>query len=138
MSDLHATYGAKGLEILAFQCSQFLDQAPGTDEEFLNTLKYVRPGKGYVPSFPIFSKVEVNGGDAHSFWQAVRASCPMSPTLGGQICPYDVIKWKPVTPADVAWNFEKVLISKKGVPVRRFSADSEKEPLAQAIEGEHS
>lgn len=27
----------------------------------LNILKYVRPGGGFVPKFPVFSKVEVNG-----------------------------------------------------------------------------
>lgn len=31
------------------------------NHETLNILKYVRPGGGYVPKFPIFGKVEVNG-----------------------------------------------------------------------------
>lgn len=31
------------------------------NEEMLNILKYVRPGGGFVPKFPMFSKVEVNG-----------------------------------------------------------------------------
>ena len=70
-----------------------------------------------MPPFPIFSKVDVNGGTAHAFWQAVKAACPVTP--GGIICPYDVIKWKPVTCADVGWNFEKVLIDRKGRPTAR-------------------
>lgn len=31
------------------------------NHEMLNILKYVRPGGGFVPKFPVFSKVEVNG-----------------------------------------------------------------------------
>lgn len=31
------------------------------NEEMLNILKYVRPGGGFVPKFPVFAKVEVNG-----------------------------------------------------------------------------
>lgn len=31
------------------------------NHEILNVLKYVRPGGGFVPKFPVFGKVEVNG-----------------------------------------------------------------------------
>lgn len=31
------------------------------NHETLNILKYVRPGGGFVPKFPLFGKVEVNG-----------------------------------------------------------------------------
>lgn len=31
------------------------------NHETLNILKYVRPGGGFVPKFPVFGKVEVNG-----------------------------------------------------------------------------
>lgn len=31
------------------------------NEETLDILKYVRPGGEFVPRFPIFAKVEVNG-----------------------------------------------------------------------------
>lgn len=31
------------------------------NHETLNILKYVRPGGGFVPKFPVFGKIEVNG-----------------------------------------------------------------------------
>jgi glutathione peroxidase len=94
-------------------------------------LKYVRPGAGYVPPFPIFSKIEVNGADSHPLWVMMREACA-SPS--GIICPYDVIKWKPVTTADIGWNFEKVLISKKGIPIRRYDSGAMSDELTKDIE----
>lgn len=34
---------------------------PEVNHETLNILKYVRPGGGFEPKFPVFGKVEVNG-----------------------------------------------------------------------------
>ena len=56
--------GAKyacGFSVLEFPCNQFGYQEPGTNQEILNGLKYVRPGNGFQPNFPFFEKVEVNG-----------------------------------------------------------------------------
>lgn len=51
-------------EVLAFPCNQFGYQEPGENKyEIMNCLKYARPGYGYAPNFPIFSKIEVNGKD---------------------------------------------------------------------------
>lgn len=33
------------------------------NHETLDILKYVRPGGGFVPKFPVFGKVEVNGSN---------------------------------------------------------------------------
>lgn len=49
------------LRVLGFPCNQFGMQEPGTNDEILSGLKYVRPGHGFVPKFPIFTKTEVNG-----------------------------------------------------------------------------
>lgn len=32
-----------------------------------------------------------------------------------------LIDWTPVTGSDVSWNFEKFLVSKKGVPYKRYN-----------------
>lgn len=54
--------GTCDFEILAFPCHQFGREEPGKNEyEVLNGLKYVRPGYGYVPNFPLFNKSDVNG-----------------------------------------------------------------------------
>ena len=71
---------ARGLEILAFPCDQFGHQEPGTDAEiaaFCDT--------SYHVTFPIFSKIEVNGAKAHPLyvWLKVRrAVCSAPPSSG--------------------------------------------------------
>jgi len=110
LEKLNSNYSSRGLEILPFQCSQFLNHGPGTDLEISNSLKFVRPGGGYEPAFgPIFSKVDVNGADAHPLWKKLRSSCPLTP--GGILQPvgYPPIAWTPITTSDVQWNFEKIL-----------------------------
>lgn len=122
LTKLHNKYNDQGLEILAFQVSQFLNQAPGTDAEFLNSLKYVRPGGGFVPPFEIFSMIEVNGAGRHPIWAAFFDQCPFSPS--GYINPpgYPPTSWTPLAVSDVAWNFEKVLIGRDGKPSVRYDS----------------
>lgn len=43
-----------------------------TEEEIPLSLKYVRPGNGFVPNFPLFSKIDVNGADTHPVFQYLR------------------------------------------------------------------
>jgi glutathione peroxidase len=77
----------------------------------------VRPGNGFVPSFDLTQKVDVNGAFADGTWQKMKRACPAVS---------DVIAstpWltSPVTPWDVAWNFESFLIDRTGRPFRRYS-----------------
>ena len=135
LEKLNSNYSSRGLEILPFQCSQFLNQGPGTDLEFSNSLKFVRPGGGYEPAFgPIFSKVDVNGADAHPLWKKLRSSCPLTP--GGILQPvgYPPIAWTPITTSDVQWNFEKILISRKGIPSLRFNPSAMDDDMRAEIE----
>ena len=69
-----------GFSVLAFPCNQFAYQEPGASaREIMNGLKYVRPGAGFEPNFPLFQKIQVNGAqedpiytfvkvDYNSFW----------------------------------------------------------------------
>ena len=49
------------LEVIGFPCNQFGYQEPSENFELMNTLKYVRPGYGFVPDFPVVGKLDVNG-----------------------------------------------------------------------------
>eukprot|EP00962_Isochrysis_galbana_P059064 scaffold32450_cov107-Isochrysis_galbana.AAC.4 len=62
MNSLAAKYGDK-LAILGFPCNQFGHQTNEDNDEFLNTLKHVRPGNGFEPAetVTIFEKCDVNG-----------------------------------------------------------------------------
>lgn len=126
MNELMDKFNGKGLVILGFPCNQFGHQENGSGIEILNSLKYVRPGNGFEPKIELFSKVSVNGEEAHPLFFYLKEKMPF---------PYDndpsaadllmktgkSILWSPVRRSDVAWNFEKFLIDSNGVPFKRYS-----------------
>ncbi|CAI5658670.1 unnamed protein product [Oreochromis niloticus] len=130
-------FGHLNFTVLGFPCNQFGLQSPEVNHEMLNILKYVRPGGGFVPKFPVFSKVEVNGlnedplftflkrcrcltlknSDTMSFPVSPQESLPfVNPVIG------DIKKfyWSPIKVNDIRWNFEKFLITANGMPFKRY------------------
>ena len=149
MNAIAEKFGDK-INVIGFPCNQFGHQTNENDGEFLNTLKYVRPGNGFEPKFEILGSVQVNGRNSHPLFKWMRSTikCPQDPEgdskgLGCDdndilVLPRDafggttVTLWTPVTRTDIAWNFEKFLIDKNGDVVRRYSrfyptADIEKD-----------
>lgn len=122
MNQLHQRLGVHGLVVLGFPCNQFGHQENATNEELLQSLKYVRPGRGFEPNFPIFDKCEVNGANAHPLFTFLKEHLPLpsdNPTCFMSDC--KSIIWSPVQRSDIAWNFEKFLIAPNGEPFRRYS-----------------
>ena len=111
LQKLYDTYHAQGLEILAFPCDQFGHQEPGTDEAIQQFCQL-----NYGVTFPVFSKIEVNGAGAHPLYQYLTAQKP------GANGP------------DIDWNFAKFLIDRSGKVVERFEPAVTPEMLAQPIE----
>lgn len=70
---------ACGLRIVGFPCNQFGYQEPAKNKyEILNGLKYVRPGHGFEPTFPLFEKIDVNGkneDEIYSFFKVSSVFC---------------------------------------------------------------
>ena len=87
---LHKQYRDQGFEILGFPCAQFLNQEHPSNEE-IKRLSVERFGV----EFKMFSKVNVNGGDAHPLFQYLRTN---STLRGGRI----------------RWNFGKFLVTRTG------------------------
>ena len=60
---------------LAFPCNQFGHQTNEGNDEFLNTLKYVRPGDGFEPAetITVFGKGDVNGENAMPLFKWLKA-----------------------------------------------------------------
>ena len=110
LQELHQQSGPKGLAVLGFPCNQFGSQDPGSDEEIGAFCQ-----KNYGVSFPMFSKVDVNGEDAHPLFQWLRTE------QGGLLG--DAIKW----------NFTKFLVDKDGNVVERYAPNAEPSSLAPAI-----
>ena len=100
----------QGFAVLAFPCNQFGAQEPGTDAEILEFAT-----SKYDATFPMFSKIEVNGPGACELYAWLREQ------TGG---------------ADIQWNFEKFLVDRDGNVVERFSPMTTPEdiaPKAQAL-----
>nr|XP_051711025.1 epididymal secretory glutathione peroxidase isoform X2 [Oryctolagus cuniculus] len=106
-----------GLVVLGFPCNQFGKQEPGQNSEILPALKYVRPGKGFVPNFQLFEKGDVNGGKEQNIFTFLKHSCPHPSGILGSL---RHISWEPIEVHDIRWNFEKFLVGPDGVPVMRW------------------
>ncbi|XP_056325802.1 glutathione peroxidase 9 [Danio aesculapii] len=116
MNALMDMYGGQRFTVLGFPCNQFGLQSPEENHETLNVLQYVRPGSGFLPKFPIFSRIEVNGSDEDPLYAYLKESLPfVNPVIG------DIRKlyWSPIKANDVRWNFEKFLITADGRPYKR-------------------
>ncbi|TDH71612.1 hypothetical protein CCR75_003522 [Bremia lactucae] len=118
------------LVIIGCPCNQFGHQENLNGEEIYQSLRHIRPGKGFEPAFDLTEKTEVNGANAHALFNFLRITLPypcdrtlldeMSAPSGVFSHPMRLI-WMPVTRADVSWNFEKFLISPDGTPYKRYS-----------------
>jgi glutathione peroxidase len=113
LEQLNQDYRPQGLRVLGFPCNDFGAQEPGTNAEIANFCE-----TSYGVSFDMMDKVHAKGAEQHPLYQ----------TLTNSVKPQ----------GDVAWNFEKFLISKQGEVVARFGSGvtPTSEELIQAIEAE--
>ncbi|NYU08613.1 glutathione peroxidase [Enterobacteriaceae bacterium CCUG 67584] len=110
----------EGFSVLGFPCNQFLGQEPGSEEEIKTFCSTT-----YGVTFPMFSKVDVNGENRHPVYQKLIAAAPtaLAPEGSGF---YERMVSKgraPLSPEDILWNFEKFLIGRDGKVIQRFSPD---------------
>jgi len=129
-NQLKAQFGPSGFEIIGFPCDQFDNQEPGENSEILNTLKYVRPGFGFVPNFLMSQKSDVNGQDEIPLYTFMKTRCPPSQLFLGDT---PSMMWDPVFYYDIPWNYEKFLIDKKGQPFKRYNPSTSPINLGQDI-----
>jgi len=103
---LYRKYKDKGLVVIGFPCNQFANQEPG-DEKSIAAGCMI----DYQVTFPMFSKIEVNGENAHSMYKYLKSE--LSSIFG---------------PA-IKWNFTKFLLDKNGKPLKRFSPFNKPEEI---------
>jgi len=127
MNQLIGKFGSKGFVILGFPCNQFAFQENMGNGEILNILKFVRPGNGYIPAFPLFQKVDVNGAGADPLFKWLRDKLPLSVDnpYGPFLMLQKLMLWEPASRTDIDWNFAKFLIGRNGFPIKRWSEDVE-------------
>lgn len=137
-----ATTFSGDLVVLGFPSNQFGHQTQEKDCEVLNLLKHVRPGNGYEPNFPMFSKLDVNGADESEIFKFLKAALPYpSDDKGGNGADHitdmtvgQPMLWAPIRRSDITWNFEKFLINQEGRPVKRYSPKFPTEDMAADIQ----
>lgn len=135
MNELMEKYSSKGLSILGFSSNQFGHQENCTTGEVLDQLKHIRPGNGFVPKIEMMGKVDVNGNNADPLFKFLKEKLPLpSDDTVSFLDNPDFIIWRPVQRSDIAWNFEKFLIDRSGVPVKRFSKKFFTKDIAEDIE----
>ena len=111
LEKLYRDYKDKGLVILGFPCNQFAGQEPGGEKEISEgCLIY------YGVSFPMFSKIDVNGSTAEPIYKYLKSELPGFP--GNEI----------------KWNFGKFMLDRNGKPYKRFSPFTKPEKLRKVIE----
>ena len=111
---LEALYQAlkdDGFSVLGFPCNQFGAQEPGNETEIGAFCQ-----RNYGVSFPMFAKIDVNGGHAHPLFRYLTHEKPG--LLGSE---------------PVKWNFTKFLIGRDGLPVARYAPQTKPESLQPAI-----
>ncbi|KAK5881372.1 hypothetical protein CesoFtcFv8_022179 [Champsocephalus esox] len=117
LNALMEMYGDLNFTVLAFPSNQFGLQSPEVNHETLNVLKYVRPGGVFVPRFPVFGKVEVNGINEEPLFTYLKESLLyVNPVIGD----LKKLYWSPIKVNDIRWNFEKFLITADGLPFKRY------------------
>ncbi|MGI6105931.1 MAG: glutathione peroxidase [Raoultibacter sp.] len=125
---LYSEYGSQGFEILDFPSNQFMNQAPGTDEEITEFCTL-----NYGTTFPRFAKIDVNGKNADPLFVWLKEQAPVDEEKAS----FDKMTklMKPFAkPGDISWNFGKFLINRNGEVDGRFSPGYTPDKLATRIE----
>jgi glutathione peroxidase len=106
---LYAKYKDQGLVITGFPANNFGGQEPGTNAEIGAFCK-----SKFGVTFPMFSKISVEGSDQAPLYQFLTDK-KVNPKTGGAI----------------QWNFTKFLVDRNGKVIQRFEPDVE--PLSAGL-----
>ena len=112
LETLWKEFQGRGLTVMGFPSNEFGAQDPGSNGEIASFCQ-----KNYGVSFPMMSKVQVNGPQAHPLWQWLREQAPGTSPDGA-----------------IAWNFAKFLIGRDGRVLQRFEPGDQPAALRPAIE----
>ncbi len=112
LENVFKKYKDQGFKVLGFPCNQFGAQEPGEEKEIEEFCSL-----NYGVSFPMFSKVDVNGDNQHPLFKFLKSQAPG--LMGTEI---------------IKWNFTKFLINKNGDVLKRFAPKDTPEKIAIELE----
>ena len=111
LEKIYKDLNEEGLEVLAFPCNQFRGQEPGTNAEIQEFCEME-----FGVKFPVFDKIDVNGGTAHPLYDYLKSQAPG--LLGSK---------------SIKWNFTKFLVDKDGTVLKRFAPTDKPETIQKEI-----
>ena len=111
LQQLYDEHAADGLVVLGFPCDQFGHQEPGSEQEIAAFCE-----TSYGVTFPLFSKIEVNGEGEHPLYAWLKGE------KGGP------------RGADIDWNFTKFLLDREGRVVERYGPQTTPEEITADVE----
>ncbi|NLJ96605.1 MAG: glutathione peroxidase [Clostridiales bacterium] len=121
LQKLYDNYSNQGFAILDFPCNQFGNQAPGTVDEIQSFCEL-----NFGVTFPIHSKIEVNGVNAHPLYKFLKdkhgfggfdSEHPIASKLVEILSKEDP---NYQNTSDIKWNFTKFLVDREGNVLERF------------------
>lgn len=105
LQELYEQYGDDGLEILGFPCNQFGGQEAACELDISTFVK-----DKFKITFPMFSKVEVNGENQHEVYTYLKANSELYDSETSQV-------------KDIGWNFAKFLVDENGNVIDYYLPD---------------
>lgn len=109
---LHKKYSGRGFAVLGFPSNQFGQQEPGPDTEIAEFCEM-----NFGVTFPMFSKVDVNGTNAHPLYKYLTSA--KKGLLGSE---------------GIKWNFTKFLVGKDGTVIDRYAPTTKPEDIEKDVE----
>jgi glutathione peroxidase len=99
---LYRRHKDEGFVVLGFPCNQFGAQEPGSSDEIASFCS-----RTYDVTFPMFSKVDVNGPNEHPLFTFLKKEKPGA--LGTK---------------SIKWNFTKFLVGRDGEVLKRYGSST--------------
>ncbi|NLB21362.1 MAG: glutathione peroxidase [Clostridium sp.] len=110
LEKLYEDFKEQDFVVLGFPSNQFKEQEPGSDNDIKSFCEI-----NYGVTFPLFSKVDVNGEDAHDLFKCIRKET------------------KGLLGDSVKWNFTKFLVDRNGQVFKRFAPQTSPDKLVDDI-----
>lgn len=112
LESIYKKYKDQGFSVLGFPCNQFQKQEPGSEKEIQDFCEM-----NFGVTFPLFSKIDVNGADAHPLYKHLSSELPG--LLGSKA---------------IKWNFTKFLVDRKGKAIKRFGPQTDPDSIVEDVE----
>jgi glutathione peroxidase len=110
LQNLYEKYKDQGFIVLGFPCDQFMNQEFETNKEILEFCQL-----NYGVKFPMFSKVDVKGSEAHPLFKFL------------------ISEKKGILTSEIKWNFTKFLVDSNGDVVDRYAPQTSPAKLEEKI-----